>query len=188
MEMSGQLHAPAALHQGKSPWYPLDRRLGGPQSRSGRGGEEKNSQPLPGLEPPIIQPLDQCYTTELSRLISSVNENAYEDVSKSFRTESITKSTTTNTRWETTQRVMRVCVCVCARACLENVVALSMQTIQLCHMPNRNLLVTGINWQNNSVCIWTSCFYTTTVCNFFIFFIVERLQVYNRRLQWLQKQ
>jgi len=24
----------------------LDRRLGGPQSRSGRGGEEKNSQPL----------------------------------------------------------------------------------------------------------------------------------------------
>jgi len=27
-----------------------------PQSRSGRGGEEKNSQPLSGLEPPIIQP------------------------------------------------------------------------------------------------------------------------------------
>jgi hypothetical protein len=26
--------------QGKSPWYPLDRRLGGPQNRSGRGGEE----------------------------------------------------------------------------------------------------------------------------------------------------
>jgi hypothetical protein len=37
--------------QGKSPWYPLDRSLGGPQSRSGRGGEEKNSQPLPGIEP-----------------------------------------------------------------------------------------------------------------------------------------
>jgi hypothetical protein len=31
--------------QGKSPWYTLDRRLGGPQSRSGHGGEEKNSQP-----------------------------------------------------------------------------------------------------------------------------------------------
>jgi len=29
--------------QGKSPWYPLYRRLGGPQSRSGSGGEEKNS-------------------------------------------------------------------------------------------------------------------------------------------------
>jgi hypothetical protein len=32
--------------QGKSPWYPLDRRLDGPQSRSERDGEEKNSQPL----------------------------------------------------------------------------------------------------------------------------------------------
>jgi hypothetical protein len=31
--------------QGKSHQYPLDRKLGGPQSRSGRGGEEKNSQP-----------------------------------------------------------------------------------------------------------------------------------------------
>jgi hypothetical protein len=34
------------------PRYPLDRRLGGPQSRSGHGGEEKNSQPPPGIEPP----------------------------------------------------------------------------------------------------------------------------------------
>jgi hypothetical protein len=50
MEVSGQLHAPAALPQGKSPRYPLDRRLGGPQSRSGRGGEEKNSQPPQGIE------------------------------------------------------------------------------------------------------------------------------------------
>jgi hypothetical protein len=25
MEVNGQLHAPAALPQGKSPWYPLDR-------------------------------------------------------------------------------------------------------------------------------------------------------------------
>jgi hypothetical protein len=29
------------------------------QSRSGHGGEDKNSQPLPGLEPPIIQPVAQ---------------------------------------------------------------------------------------------------------------------------------
>jgi hypothetical protein len=28
--------------EGKSLWYPLDKRLGGPQSYSGRGGEEKN--------------------------------------------------------------------------------------------------------------------------------------------------
>jgi hypothetical protein len=31
------------IPKGKSPWYPLDERLGGPQSGSGRGGEEKNS-------------------------------------------------------------------------------------------------------------------------------------------------
>jgi hypothetical protein len=37
--------------QGKSPPYPLDRRLGGPQSRSGHGGEEKDSQLPPGIEP-----------------------------------------------------------------------------------------------------------------------------------------
>jgi len=36
---------------------PRHRRLDGPQSRSGYGGKEKNSQPLPGLEPPIIQPV-----------------------------------------------------------------------------------------------------------------------------------
>jgi hypothetical protein len=34
---------PRSLYpQGKSPWYPLDRRL---------GGEEKNSQHPPGIEP-----------------------------------------------------------------------------------------------------------------------------------------
>jgi hypothetical protein len=53
--------------QGKSSWYPLDRRLGGPHSRSGRGGEEKNSQPLRGLK---------LYMQNAS----------YEGVSKSFRT------------------------------------------------------------------------------------------------------
>jgi hypothetical protein len=31
----------------------------GPQSWSGRSGEEKNSHPLPGLEPSIIQPVAQ---------------------------------------------------------------------------------------------------------------------------------
>jgi hypothetical protein len=57
MEVSGQLHSATALPPEKDPWYPLDRRLGGDQSRSGRDGEEKNSQSLPGLEPPAIQPV-----------------------------------------------------------------------------------------------------------------------------------
>jgi hypothetical protein len=51
MEVSGQLHAPAALLPGKELLDPLDRRMGGPQNRSGRGGEEKNSQPPSGIEP-----------------------------------------------------------------------------------------------------------------------------------------
>jgi hypothetical protein len=40
LEVSGQLQAPAALLPGKSPRYPLDKRLGGPRRRSGRRGEE----------------------------------------------------------------------------------------------------------------------------------------------------
>jgi hypothetical protein len=65
MVVSGQFYSPAALLPGKSPWCPLDRGLGGPQSRSGRGGEGKNSQPLPELEPPIIQPIAQRYGKKL---------------------------------------------------------------------------------------------------------------------------
>jgi hypothetical protein len=72
MEVSCQLHAPAALPPGKEPRYPLYGRLGGPQSRSGRSGEKKNSQPLSGLEPQIIQPVAQRYTTELTRFLFSV--------------------------------------------------------------------------------------------------------------------
>jgi hypothetical protein len=42
---------PRPLHsQGKSLRYPLHRSLGGPQSRSGSDGEEKNSQPPTGIE------------------------------------------------------------------------------------------------------------------------------------------
>jgi hypothetical protein len=50
MEVSIDLHALVALLLGKHPRYPLDRRLGGPQSRSGRCGGEKIS-PLRGIEP-----------------------------------------------------------------------------------------------------------------------------------------
>jgi hypothetical protein len=56
--------------QGKRLSYPMDRRLGGPQSQSGHGGEEKNSQPLLGLEPLIIQSIAHHYTTELSQLVT----------------------------------------------------------------------------------------------------------------------
>jgi hypothetical protein len=51
MEVSGQLHSTAALFPGKEPMVPIGWGLGGSQSRSGRRGEEKNSQPPPGIEP-----------------------------------------------------------------------------------------------------------------------------------------
>jgi hypothetical protein len=49
-EVSGQLHAPADLTQSKEPRHTFVRRLGGPQSLSGRCGEEKNPA-LPGIKP-----------------------------------------------------------------------------------------------------------------------------------------
>jgi hypothetical protein len=45
MEVSGQFTPQPLYPQGKSPSYTLDRRLGGPQGRSGRGGEEKIPSP-----------------------------------------------------------------------------------------------------------------------------------------------
>jgi hypothetical protein len=56
-EVSGQLHAPVAQHPGKSPWYPSDKRLSEPQSRSGRGGEEKKSLDC------LCQEISSCHPT-----------------------------------------------------------------------------------------------------------------------------
>jgi hypothetical protein len=58
MGVSGQRHAPAALYpRRKNPRYPLDRGLGGPQSRSGRRGLEEKS----GDRTPIVQPVVRHY-------------------------------------------------------------------------------------------------------------------------------
>jgi hypothetical protein len=46
----------------KSSQYPLDRRLGGPQSRSGRRVKEKNSLPYPdniNIVAPKIRPVEE---------------------------------------------------------------------------------------------------------------------------------
>jgi hypothetical protein len=58
--VSGQLHAPAALLPRKEPPVPLDRRLGGPQSRSGRRGEEKIFEL--DSDPSVVQPVASRYT------------------------------------------------------------------------------------------------------------------------------
>jgi hypothetical protein len=62
MEVSGQLHAPASLPPGKHTLIPIGSLY--PVSRSGVGGEEKNSQLQSEFEPPTIQ---QGYAAELSR-------------------------------------------------------------------------------------------------------------------------
>jgi hypothetical protein len=51
MEMSDQLHDPATCP------YPLDRRLSGPHSRSGRGEEEKKFIIPAWNRIPVVQPL-----------------------------------------------------------------------------------------------------------------------------------
>ena len=58
MGMGGQHHAPAALTPGKIR-YPLYRRLGGLQSRSGQ--VRKISSP-PGFDPCTVQPVASRYT------------------------------------------------------------------------------------------------------------------------------
>jgi hypothetical protein len=60
MEVSGQFHTSIALQPPKKESLVP---VGGPQSRSGHGGEGKNFQPLPGLEPPITQSAAQLNTT-----------------------------------------------------------------------------------------------------------------------------
>jgi hypothetical protein len=57
----GQLHVPAGLLPGKLPWYPFERRLGVPQSRSRRCGEEKNLASA-GDRTPAVQPIVRSYT------------------------------------------------------------------------------------------------------------------------------
>ena len=54
--VSSQQHAPAALYPRKKP-YPLYRRLGGPQGRSGRA---ENLAP-PGFDPRTVQPVVSRY-------------------------------------------------------------------------------------------------------------------------------
>jgi hypothetical protein len=55
---------PGRFTKGESPRYSLDRRLGGPQSQSGRNVEEKNLSSA-GNRTPAVQPV--AIPTELSR-------------------------------------------------------------------------------------------------------------------------
>jgi hypothetical protein len=58
MEVGGQRHAPAALPPGMTR-YPLYRRLGRPQGRSGR---VLKISPPPGFDPRTVQLIASRYT------------------------------------------------------------------------------------------------------------------------------
>ena len=58
--MGGESHAPPRrFTPGKETRYPLFRRLGGPQGRSGR---ERKISPSPGFDPRTVQPVASRYT------------------------------------------------------------------------------------------------------------------------------
>ena len=62
--MRGQNHALAALYpRGKTP-YPLYRRLGGPQ---GRSGQVRKISPPPGFDPQTVQPVASHITDYATR-------------------------------------------------------------------------------------------------------------------------
>jgi hypothetical protein len=82
--VSGQLHAPAALSRRKNPRYPLDRRLGEPQSRSGLPGGEKILVPTGTRTPTLGRPASSQSLYRLSYPGSCVTiqgYNYYEDCS-----------------------------------------------------------------------------------------------------------
>ena len=58
MGAGGHRHAPAALLPRKT-WYPLYRKLGGPQGRSGR---VRKMSPPPEFHPTAVQPIVSRYT------------------------------------------------------------------------------------------------------------------------------
>jgi hypothetical protein len=59
---------PRLLYAAKGPEYPFASRLGIPQIRSGRFGEEKNVFPLPEMEPQIEQHLAWSLTYVIPEL------------------------------------------------------------------------------------------------------------------------
>ena len=61
MGVDGQRHAPAALHPGTTR-YPVYRRLGGLQ---GRSGWVRKFSPPPGFDAQTVYPVASCYTDDI---------------------------------------------------------------------------------------------------------------------------
>jgi hypothetical protein len=72
MEVSCKLHAPAALPPEKEPLVPTGQEAEWASEPVWTQWRGENSQYLPGLEPPTIQPVAQRYTTELTWLLRNL--------------------------------------------------------------------------------------------------------------------
>jgi hypothetical protein len=68
--------------RGKSPRYPLDRRLGGPQNRSGCGGVDKVSKSLQEIEPRSSNTYCSHYTDWAVPSNNNNNNNGYNNNDK----------------------------------------------------------------------------------------------------------
>ena len=55
---------PRSLFTPEKTWYPLYRRMGGPQ---GRSGQVQKISPPPGFDPRTVQPVGSCYTDWATR-------------------------------------------------------------------------------------------------------------------------
>ena len=66
----GQRHAPAAFYPGKTR-YPLYRRLGGPQ---GRSGPVRKISPPTGFDPRTVQPAASGYSNYATRPTSIITQ------------------------------------------------------------------------------------------------------------------
>jgi hypothetical protein len=73
--VGNQHRAPAALPPGKTR-YPLYKRLGGPQGRSGR---MRKIPPLPEFDPRTVQPVASRYTAWAISAPNSVSTTTYND-------------------------------------------------------------------------------------------------------------
>ena len=81
MGVGSQRHAPTALHPGKTQ-YPLYRRLGGPQ---GRSGWVRKISPPPGFDPRTVQTVQDLRQPSECRLEALPAEATYSIFRGKFR-------------------------------------------------------------------------------------------------------
>jgi hypothetical protein len=67
--------------------------MGGPQSRSGRGGEEKNSQPLPGIEPSEVSRLLALYVHNILKSFTALHYKRLIYITVKILVKTVTKGT-----------------------------------------------------------------------------------------------